>query len=106
MTPEKQKLITAAVERKIHRIRGLLINIGSVMDEVESHAVGADWGTFGSLDSVEYDLSVRVAQYMEPAIFSQNEDLAREMVLANVDPEGEPHGGYPHGILSSNRSKL
>ncbi len=84
-----QPKMTAAIERKIHRIRGLMMNIGTRLDELEGHADGLGWGDFGDLHNLEAYIARYLAQQIHPCHFSEDEDMAVDLVLADVDPEGE-----------------
>ncbi len=86
-----QEKIKAANERKIHRIRGLLIKMGGRLDEMEGRADGLGWGDFGALHSLESYIAYYLANQIHPSIFSVDEDKAVDLILADVDPEGEAH---------------
>jgi len=86
-----QPKMTAAIERKIHRIRGLMMNIGTRLDEMEGHADGLGWGDFGTLHDLETYIARYLAAQIHPCYFSEDEDMAVDLVLADVDPEGEAH---------------
>jgi len=86
-----QPKMTAAIERKIHRIRGLLNNVNTRLDDMEGHADGLGWGDFGTLHNLEAYIARYIAWQVHPALYSEDEDLAVDLVLADVDPEGDAH---------------
>lgn len=91
LTTDKQRAMTAGVERTIHRIRGMQLWLQEHLNAEEANADDAGWGDFQTLTDLERTIAEYIARTAYTEVYRDNEDMAREQVLANVDPEGEAY---------------
>lgn len=83
---------TAAANRKLHRIKGLLIGLEQLMDSTYPEGEDKTWSDVGSLAHIEEALA-QAAMHYELGTDESEEDCLNR-ILANVDPEGEADMGW------------